>query len=140
MKYFTQEELTFSQTAIRRGIDNTPSPTVRDRLRLLIENILDPLREIINDPIVVSSGYRSPALNSAVGGSSTSQHLLGEAADITCPAVGTKRLFEILRDSGLPFDQLIFEGTWVHVSYGPKNRREILIAHFSNGRVSYSKP
>ncbi|MFN7929878.1 MAG: D-Ala-D-Ala carboxypeptidase family metallohydrolase [Blastocatellia bacterium] len=143
-KYFTLEEFTISQTAIRRGIDNTPTPEVFANLEALTLNLLDPLRERLGHPIVVSSGYRSPALNQAVGGASrngkpTSQHCFGEAADITCPAIGQKQLFDYLRHSELPFDQLIDEfGQWVHVSFGIKDRREVLRARRIGDDVIYT--
>ena len=82
MKYFTIRELTRSATATAEKIDNTPSQAVVDKLTALIENVLDPLREAWGAPIIVTSGYRSPALNRAVKGAPTSQHVLGEAADI----------------------------------------------------------
>ena len=138
MKYFTIEELCQSQPATRLGLDNTPPPEVKESLEALVENILDPLRTLIGRPITVSSGYRSKALNHRIGGSPTSQHVLGEAADINCHSIGTRELFNRIRTSPLPFDQLIFEGTWVHVSYGPRNRRQVLYAKFNNGRVTYS--
>ena len=114
MTYFTIEELCASDTARRRGIDNTPDAAKRQKLQTLIEQLLDPIRAAWGAPIVVNSGYRSPKLNAAVGGVSTSQHLRGEAADIS---VGTpaenKRLFDrivSLRDEGrIAFDQLIWE-------------------------------
>ena len=83
MKYFTIEELTRSTTARQRGIDNTPSQQVIDNLTALVNNVLDPLRQAWGKPIHVNSGYRCPALNKAVGGVPHSQHMLGEAADIT---------------------------------------------------------
>lgn len=126
MKYFTIKELTRSTTAELRGIDNTPSQQVIDNLTALVENVLDPLREAWGAPIHVNSGYRCAALNKAVGGVPTSQHILGEAADIT---VGTRaqnqRLYALLRQLDLPVDQAINEHDfrWIHVSYGPRNRR-----------------
>lgn len=126
MKYFTIKELTRSTTAELRGIDNTPSQQVIDNLRALVENVLDPLREAWGAPIHVNSGYRCAALNKAVGGVPTSQHILGEAADIT---VGTRaqnqRLYAMLRQLDLPVDQAINEHDfrWIHVSYGPRHRR-----------------
>lgn len=126
MKYFTIKELTRSTTAQLRGIDNTPSQQVIDNLRALVENVLDPLREAWGAPIHVNSGYRCAALNKAVGGVPTSQHILGEAADIT---VGTRaknqRLYALLRQLNLPVDQAINEHDfrWIHVSYGPRHRR-----------------
>ena len=83
MKYFTIKELTRSTTAQLRGIDNTPSQQVINNLTALVENVLDPLREAWGAPIHVNSGYRCPALNKAVSGVPASQHMLGEAADIT---------------------------------------------------------
>lgn len=137
MRYFTLEELCQSQTATRLGLDNTPTPDVQKSLEALVENILDPLRTLIGRPITISSGYRSPKVNKAVGGSPTSQHVLGEAADINCHAIGTRELFNRIKSSPLPFDQLIFEGTWVHISFGLKNRRQVLYAKFTNGKATY---
>ena len=137
-QYFTLEELTQSQTATRRGIDNTPDERVINELGWLVKFILDPLRVITKSPITISSGYRSPELNRAIGGSKTSQHCLGQAADINSTVLGTERLFNLIKNSNLPFDQLINEGTWVHVSYGYRNRREVLVATFDKGKVTYS--
>ena len=89
MKYFTLKELTRSTTATAKGIDNTPTPEVEKNLTLLVENVLDPLREIYGKPITVNSGYRCPELNKAVGGSKTSDHVKGFAADI--PEAARKR-------------------------------------------------
>lgn len=126
MKYFTLRELTASATASRLGIDNTPSPQAMNNLNALVTHLLDPLREKFGRPIYVNSGYRCPELNKAVGGSLTSQHLTGEAADITA---GNKRenhrLYELLQSLKLPVDQAINECdySWIHVSYGPRHRR-----------------
>ena len=130
MKYFTIQELTRSNTAEAKGIDNTPTPEEEKKLVALIENVLDPLREMYGGPITANSGYRSPALNKAVKGSSTSQHVRCEAADITGGnKEANKRLFELIREK-LPFDQLINESdySWVHVSYvsPEKNRKQTL--------------
>lgn len=119
MKYFTIEEMTKSSTAKANGIDNTPSEEGVLKLQKLIEAVLDPLREWYGKPIIVNSGYRCEALNKAIGGAKSSQHMLGEAADIT---VGSKeeneKLFDYIKDN-LEFDQLINESdfSWVHVSY-----------------------
>lgn len=131
MKYFSIRELTKSETACRRHIDNTPSPEARKNLELLVEKVLDPLREAYGKPIRVTSGYRSPKLNRAVGGGASSQHVKGQAADI-CTTGDTpeenKQLYDLIKQLGLPFDQLINEYgyNWVHVSYGPRNRRQEL--------------
>lgn len=132
MKYFTMTELTSSATARRKGIDNTPDAKAKAALSALVANVLDPLREKYGKPIVVSSGYRSPKLNKAVGGVARSQHTKGEAADIRCvndSRAENKRLFDLIVASGLPFDQLIDEYNydWVHVSFKDgANRRQIL--------------
>lgn len=130
MKYFTIEEMTKSSTATAKHIDNTPNQTVIDNLTKLIEAVLDPLREWWGGPIKVNSGYRCEALNEAVGGSDTSQHRLGEAADITVGTKkGNKKLFEYIKDN-LPFDQLINESnfSWVHVSYREGRLRKQVLA------------
>lgn len=130
MKYFTIEEMTKSSTAKANGIDNTPSEEGVLKLQKLIEAVLDPLREWYGKPIRVNSGFRCEALNEAVGGSDTSQHRLGEAADIT---VGSKteneKLFNYIKDN-LPFDQLINESnfSWVHVSYREGRLRKQVLA------------
>ncbi|MBR4499772.1 MAG: peptidase M15 [Paludibacteraceae bacterium] len=131
MKYFTIPELTKSATASRRKIDNTPSAAVIANLTALVDNILDPLREAWGAPIVVTSGYRCVRLNAAVGGVKTSQHTLGQAADIRTVSdkpADNKRLFDLIVKLGLPYDQLIDEYgyNWVHVSYSSRNRRQIL--------------
>ena len=134
MKYFTIEELCASDTARCRGIDNTPSDEVARKLQALIEQLLDPLREAWGAPIAVNSGYRCPALNKTVGGVPTSQHLRGEAADISVGSpAGNRRLFDRivqLRQAGkLVFDQLIDESgyRWIHLSYRTgANRGQVL--------------
>ena len=115
----------------RKKIDNTPTEDVKKRLKLLIELILDPLREAYGAPIIVDSGYRCPKLNRSVGGSSTSQHKTGEAADIRTvkdTPEENKKLYDLIKKLKLPFDQLINEYgfNWVHVSYSPRNRRQEL--------------
>lgn len=130
MKYFTIEEMTKSSTATAKHIDNTPNQTAIDNLTKLIEIVLDPLREWYGKPIRVNSGYRCKVLNKAVGGSDTSQHRLGEAADITVGTKkGNKKLFEYIKDN-LPFDQLINESnfSWVHVSYREGRLRKQVLA------------
>lgn len=107
MKYFTIEELCQSTTADRKGIDNRCSNEIAANLTALVDNVLDPLRIWYGKPITVNSGYRCPALNKAVGGAATSQHMSGQAADIdTGDRQQNKLLFEYIRKS-LPFDQLI---------------------------------
>lgn len=132
-KYFTLSELTHSDTAVKQKIDNTPPPDVLPKLATLANKLLDPIRERWGSPLHVNSGFRSPALNKAVGGASTSQHLRGEAADITAgsPEKNT-RLFGLIKgmiDAGeITVGQLIWEKgdsrgpAWVHVSTGTKNQ------------------
>lgn len=129
-KFFTIPELCASAVAEKRGIDNTPPPAVKVKLAALITNCLDPIREKWGEPILVNSGFRSPTLNKAVGGAAKSQHILGEAADITTGSpAGNKRLFEMIQKAGIPFDQLIDEQhyNWIHVSWrAADNRRQVL--------------
>lgn len=129
MQYFTIQELTASSTARARGIDNTPNAQVEANLTKLIDAVLDPVRRIWGRPITVNSGYRCPALNVAVRGAANSQHLTGEAADITTGTrEGNRELFEKISRSGVPFDQLIDESgySWIHISYSGRNRRQVL--------------
>lgn len=129
MKYFSIKELTKSSKADQLNIENIPTKEAEENLIKLVENILDPLREAWGRPIRVNSGYRGSELNKAVGGSKTSQHCTGQAADIS---VGNpsenKKLFNLIQELNLPYDQLIdeYNYSWVHVSYGPRNRRQIL--------------
>ena len=130
MKYFTIEELCRSTTADRKGIDNRCGCDIEANLTALVDNVLDPLREWYGKLIVVNSGYRCPALNKAVGGTTTSQHMSGQGADIdTGDRQQNKLLFEYIRKN-LPYDQLIEESNfaWVHVSYRAdgRNRNQVL--------------
>ncbi|NLC48741.1 MAG: peptidase M15 [Bacteroidales bacterium] len=123
---FTLPELTKTNT----GIANQPNKEIIAALISLCANVLQPARDLYGHPIRVNSGFRSLAVNSAVGGASKSQHLLGEAADITVMSrEGNKKLFEIIRDN-LSFDQLINERnySWIHVSYksAESNRKQVL--------------
>ena len=132
MKYFTLKEMTKSDTAIRRRISNIPNEQEKQNIYQLVEKILDPLREAYGKPIVVSSGFRCEKLNTAVGGSKTSQHKTGQAADIRSledTREENKKLFDLIKKLNLPFDQLIneYDYDWVHVSYSDRNRRQILV-------------
>jgi hypothetical protein len=136
--HFTLAELIFSQTAIRHNIDNTPSEEIKANLRRLC-GTLEQVRALTGKPISISSGYRCRALNSLTPGSSpTSAHVLGLAADINCTGMAPKALAIMIRDSGIEFDQLIYEGGWVHIglAVGPL-KHEVLSAKFSGGRVKY---
>ena len=126
MKYFSLQELCNTN----HDIVNVPSWQAVENLRALVNNVLDPLRTAWGKPIIVTSGYRCPDLNKAVGGVNTSQHLRGEAVDLDIGTIeDNKRLFEFICASGLTFDQLLLEnkGQWVHISYNiNRNRQQIL--------------
>ena len=129
MKYFTMNELTASATAKRLGIPNVPTWREADNLRLLVENVLDPLREAWGHPIIVTSGFRCKLLNDMVGGAKNSQHTTGMAADIRTLSdlpQDNERLFDLARRMDLPFDQLIDEYAynWVHISYSRYSMRK----------------
>ena len=141
-------EVTRSDMAKRKGINNMPTPEHLENFKKLAENIFEPIRKNFGVPIFVSSGYRSKALNTAIGGSLTSQHCQGEAIDIdmdgTPNGVTNKMVFDYIK-ANLTFDQLIFEfGTkdnpdWVHVSYEStgKQRKQVLRAIKSAGKTVY---
>ena len=143
-KHFTLDELTKSATAMRLGIDNIPNETELENLQKLVDNILEPLRVHYGRPIIITSGFRCEKLNKAVGGSSTSQHRFGQAADIRSVSdkrEDNKELFQMIMEMKLPFDQLIdeFDYDWVHVSFSNRNRRQVLHAKKINGKTVYIK-
>ena len=141
-------EVTRSETAKRKGISNEPTPEHLENFKKLAQNIFEPIRKHFGVPIHISSGYRSKALNTAIGGSLTSQHCSGEAIDIdmdgSSNGVTNKMVFEFIK-ANLNFDQLIWEfGTkdapdWVHVSFETtgKQRKQILRAVKSGGKTAY---
>jgi hypothetical protein len=139
-EHFNLNEFTISQTATRKGIDNTPSAPVIERLRMLAAT-LERVRGLLgNSPIRISSAYRCKELNRAIGSGDSSAHVLGYAVDFTCPIFGTpKEVAQEIAASSIKFDQLIYEGTWIHLSIDPRNRRELLTATFKNGKASYTK-
>lgn len=128
-EHFSLIEFTHSQTAKRRGIDNSPPAPVLVRLRNTAR-MMEKVRAILGAPIMVSSAYRSPELNVAVGGSRTSDHVTGNAIDFVCPKFGSP--FDVCRElarhkAALNYDQLIHEyGDWVHISFGPRARKQDL--------------
>lgn len=131
-EHFTLSEFVRSETAERKHIDNTPSPEVVENLRALCRNVLEPARMAFGAPIYITSGYRCPSLNTAVGGKPTSQHQYGEAADMQVQGVrNLKRLYRVIKDHGI-FDQLLYEtnqagAKWIHVSYTSYgNRRQAI--------------
>lgn len=131
-KNFTLEELLRSATASRLSIPNTPSVSVTHNLILLCNHILQPLRNAYGKPIIVTSGYRSPELNKAIGGAKNSQHMRGQAADIKGSGGAipqeNRRLFDLIQKLNLPFDQLIDEKnfSWIHVSFSDTPRHQVL--------------
>lgn len=130
-KNFTLEEFIFSQTATRLGISNQPIQYHYDNMVTLCEGLLQPLRERLNRPMRVSSGYRSKALNKEVKGSLRSQHCKGEAVDFSVTGWTSTEVCQYILDQGFDFDQLIDEGNWVHVSYKAEgNKKEVLTANF----------
>jgi uncharacterized protein YcbK (DUF882 family) len=137
-KNFTLSELTISQEAARSGIKNVPTQSSLANLKALCENILQPLRDRVRRPIVVSSGFRSVTINRRIGGANGSQHTKGQAVDFTIPGMSVAETVLLIRRMELPFDQLIDEEAWVHVSYGPRHRRQVLKAKFKNGKAEYS--
>ena len=144
--HITYAEAIQSNTAKRRGIDNTPSQTQVEAMKLLAEKVFEPLREWVGGPIKVNSFFRSEALNEAIGGSGTSQHCKGQAIDID-DVYGRKSNAEMYNwiKENLDFDQMIWEfGTdmqpnWVHVSYvsEEKNRNKCLKAYKEHSRTKY---
>jgi zinc D-Ala-D-Ala carboxypeptidase len=144
---FTMAEFTKSQTAERKGIDNTPQGEHLEAAKALFENVVQKVRDHFG-PTVINSGYRSPELNEAVGGSSKSQHCKGEAVDIEVPGVANADLANWIVDN-LEFDQVILEfytpgipdSGWVHVSYKADgdNRRSILTASRVDGKTQYAE-
>ena len=132
--HFKLSEFTKSSTATARKIDNTPSEQVISNLKLLCEQVLEPLRVHFNCPIIIGSGNRSPALNKAVGGVKNSQHMTGEAADIHLPNNETGRKWFLWMMDNLKFDQLIMEKStptstryWIHVSFSRHRCRQQVI-------------
>lgn len=145
-KNFTVDELCKSEIAIRRSIDNTPTETVISNLQALVLNVLQPVRNSLG-PITINSGYRSPAVNVAVGGSPTSDHCLGMAADIEISGYDNKMLAKFI-EQNFKFTQLILEfyedkqpaSGWVHVSFDPSDLKcQTLRAVKQNGKTVYLK-
>lgn len=127
--HFALDEFTLSQTAARMGLDNTPPADVLKRLQTTALG-LEGVRVVLGGaPINISSGYRSPAVNKAVGGVPTSQHTTGQAVDFTAPRFGTvQQVFDAIKRSSIAYDQLIIEfGRWVHISFTDKPRKQALV-------------
>lgn len=139
-------EVIRSETAKRKGVSNMPTPEHIENFKLLATKIFQPIREHFGKPIHISSGYRSAALNKAIGGAASSQHCTGEAIDIDMDgtSITNAQIFNYIKDN-LEFDQLIAEfpvngdPAWVHVSYesSGKQRKQILVAKKISGKTQY---
>ena len=145
-KHISYKEGVYSNTALRRGIDNAPNEEQLANMKLIGEKIFEPLREYVGGPIKINSFFRSAKLNTAIGGSRTSQHCKGQAMDIddTFGYKTNAEMYYFIKEH-LNFDQMIWEfgdddnPNWVHVSYvsPKKNRNRCLKAYKENGRTKY---
>jgi zinc D-Ala-D-Ala carboxypeptidase len=142
---FTLSEMTKSETALRFGMDNTPTSSEIENLRILCENVLQPVRNYYGMGVKVNSGYRHPLVNAKVGGSTMSDHCKGVAADIEIPSIANADLAEWIKEN-CEFRQLILEfytvgvpdSGWVHVSYDPNdNKKQVLTATKKDGKTVY---
>jgi hypothetical protein len=137
-KNFSLQEMTKSQTALRRGIDNTPTPDKIEPLTMLCEKVLQPVRDHFDRPVTITSGYRSPELCMAIGSKPTSQHTKGQAADFEVPGVSNMEVAQWIAEN-CEFDQLILEcytggnTGWIHCSYVHEPRKELLTYDRTNG-------
>ncbi len=125
---FKMSELIYSETAIRNNINNMPDINSMDCMLNLICYCLQPIRNKLAKPMIISSGYRNSQVNKLVGGVVTSQHTKGQAVDFTVKGMSVKQIIEFIKNSGIEFDQLINEyDKWVHISYVKgKNRKQVL--------------
>jgi len=142
-KNFTLQEFTKSVSAIRNDIDNSPNAEHIRNIQLLVKYVLQPLREGLNKPIRITSGYRSESLNKLIKGSKKSQHCKGQAADLQFKVDGVmdnKAIWDKVIELDLPFDQMIneFNYSWIHISYNHEyNRKSLLEAYKESGKTKY---
>lgn len=137
-EHFSLEEMIASQEAVRHCIDNSPEADIQLALEHTAER-LEVVRALLNAPMIVTSGYRCERLNALIGGARESAHCDGFAVDFICPQVGDPfTLCTKIMGSGIKFDQLIQEGTWVHISFAPAMRQEVLTARFTPNGAVYS--
>ena len=138
-EHFELAEFLVSETAVRRGIANEPTPEIIDNLRRLCQLVLEPLRVKLARPVVITSGYRSPALNRAIGGSPASHHMQGRAADIIVPGMTPLAVCQVANELKLPCVQIIHEfGRWAHLSVAASNERtQLLTAKLAQGKTIY---
>lgn len=147
-EHFTLEEMLRSEAAVRHGYDEqfTPPDSVKENLKALCENVLEPLREKLREKIGgdiyinISSGYRCERTNISIGGAATSQHLTGQASDSTAKGITVEQYYQFVKESGIEIDQCIQEfGHWVHISFNPfgSNRKQFLRAIKVDGKTKY---
>ena len=142
--FFWLSEFLRSDTATRKGLSNVPDGAALANIRTVLASGMERVRNLLGVPVQVTSGYRAPEVNAAVGGARSSQHVQGLACDFIAPDFGTPRAIArhlMTHAPQLRFDQLIFEGTWVHISFvADRPRGEVLTANFVPGQaVSYSR-
>lgn len=141
-EHFSLDELTFSQMAARKGIDNHPFADVIDNLRNLCVILLEPIRAVLKVPVHVDSGYRSKVLNMMVGGATNSAHIEGRAADIIPIGMDLYEAFGRIKATTLPYDQIIIEcNAWLHCAIaktGVAPRRQLMTASGSAGQWTYT--
>lgn len=141
--HFSLDELTHSDVAARKGLDNAPNAGEISNLVRLAEHLLEPIRDLLNVPLRVNSGFRSPIVNSLVGGATGSAHMDGRACDFVPVGMDLSQAFDAIRRSNLPYDQLILEcNAWIHVAVarvGADPRRQALLATGTPGRWSYQR-
>jgi len=138
--HFSLDEFVFSQTATRKGIKNIPDQSQIKNMINLCLFTLEPIREHYG-MIIITSGFRCPALNYEINGSVSSQHLFGEAADIISPKYSISEMFKwIITKSNILYDQIIYEGEWIHISYTNRYENRLLntVATFYNGIATYA--
>lgn len=146
-KHFSLNEFLRSETGDRLGIDNVPSDDDIENMKMLCDGLLEPIRSMVQSSIFISSGYRSPTLNRQIGGSSTSDHCLGKAADFVVRGKNCRDVAHLIINSGMVFNQLILEypsenqpnGVWLHISFKEGNKREVLTVRKINGNRVYKR-
>lgn len=142
-KDFNLSEFLHSEVAVRRGIDNTPPAPILQNIREHLAPGMQRIRDLLRTSVLISSGFRCEALNAAIGGSRTSLHMTGLAADFTAPRFGTPRAVMtmlVAHMDALSIDQIILEGDrWIHASFAPAPRKSALVATFGQGAPKYSK-
>lgn len=141
-KNFALSEFVVSHTATRLAIDNTPSATIVATLTNVLIPAMQQIRDLLDEPVVIKSGYRCPFLNAVVRGAPNSDHLTGHAADFVAPGFGDPLKicrFLLAEQATLKWDQLIFEVGWVHISFNMRRRSQVLTAHLASNGVRYTE-